>query len=91
MLYCVIMKSVPCFFPYLHEPKGDSNLIRWNLKLLLDYVLSFPDGEEDAWSVSYDQEDEAAMHLYASFGFVPNGEKDSDDEDAEEVAVLPLK
>ena len=30
-------------------------------------------------------------HLYASFGFVPNGEKDSDYEDAEEVAVLPLK
>lgn len=61
------------------------------LNLLLDYVLSFPDGEEDTWSTSYDQENEAAKHLYASFGFVPNGEKDSDHEDAEEVAVLPLK
>ena len=61
------------------------------LNLLLDYVLSFPDGEEDTWSTSYDQENEAARHLYASFGFAPNGEKDSDYEDAEEVAVLPLK
>ena len=61
------------------------------LNLLLDYVLSFPDGEEDTWSTSYDQENEAAKYLYASFGFVPNGEKDRDHEDAEEVAVLPLK
>ena len=61
------------------------------LKLLLDYVLTFPDGEEDAWSTSYDQENEAAKHLYTSFGFVPNGEKDSSYEDAEDVAVFPLK
>ena len=61
------------------------------LKLLLDYVLTFPDGEEDAWSTSYVPENEAAKHLYTSFGFVPNGEKDSAFEDAEDVAVLPLK
>ncbi len=61
------------------------------LRLLLDYVLTFPDGEENAWSVSYEQENEAAKHLYTSFGFIPNGEKDSDYEDAEDVAVLPLK
>ena len=72
---------------------NSSNSDLWGnaLNLLLDYVLSFPDGEEDTWSTSYDQENEAARHLYASFGFVPNGEKDSNHEDAEEVAVLPLK
>ena len=61
------------------------------LKLLLDYILTFPDGEEDAWSTSYEPENEAAKHLYTSFGFVPNGEKDSDYEDAEDVAVFSLK
>lgn len=60
------------------------------LKLLLDYVLTFPDGEEDTWSTSYDWDNEAAKHLYNSFGFVPNGEKDSNYEDAEDVAVFPL-
>ena len=61
------------------------------LHLLLDYVLTFPDGEEAAWSTSYEQENEAAKRLYHSFGFVPNGEKDSDYEDADDVAVFPLK
>ncbi len=70
-----------------HQGKG---LGRDALKLLLDYVKTFPDGEEDSWSTSYDGDNEAAKHLYASFGFVPNGEKDSDYEDAEDVAVFPL-
>lgn len=56
------------------------------LKLLLDYVLSFPDGKETLWSTSYEPENEVAKKLYASFGFVPNGEMDGD----EEVAVLDL-
>ena len=56
------------------------------LKLLLDYVLSFPDGRETLWSTSYEPENEVAKKLYASFGFVPNGELDGD----EEVAVLDL-
>ena len=60
------------------------------LKLLLDYVLTFPDGEEDTWSTSYDGANEAAKHLYTSFGFAPNGEKDSSYEDAEDVAVFSL-
>jgi len=61
------------------------------LNLLLDYVRSFPDGEEDAWSTSYDQRNEAARHLFTSFGFVPNGEKEYYGEYTEEVAVLALK
>ena len=60
------------------------------LKLLLDYVLTFPDGKEDTWSTSYDGVNEAAKHLYSSFGFTPNGEKDSNYEDAEDVAVFSL-
>ena len=60
------------------------------LKLLLDYVLTFPDGEEDTWSTSYDGANEATKHLYTSFGFAPNGEKDSSYEDAEDVAVFSL-
>ena len=60
------------------------------LKLLLDYVRTFPDGKEEAWSTSYDGDNEAAKHLYTSFGFVPNGEKDSSYEDAEDVAVFSL-
>ena len=60
------------------------------LKLILDYVLTFPDGEENVLSTSYDGDNETAKHLYTSFGFVPNGEKDSNYEDAEDVAVFAL-
>ena len=52
----------------------------------MDYILSFPDGKETLWSTSYVLENEVAKKLYASFGFVPNGELDGD----EEVAVLDL-
>lgn len=56
------------------------------LKLLLDYVLSFPDGEEALWSTSWEPENEVAAKLYRDFGFVENGEKDGD----ETVGVLKL-
>ena len=56
------------------------------LKLLLDYVRSFPDGEEALWSTSWEPENEVAAKLYHDFGFVENGEKDGD----EIVAVLKL-
>ena len=59
---------------------------RDGLKLLLDYVRSAPDGEESLWSTSYEPENEVAAKLYASFGFVPNGELDGD----EIVAVRDL-
>ena len=56
------------------------------LRLLLDYVLTFPDGEEALWSTSYEPENDVAAKLYHDFGFAENGEKDGD----EIVAVLKL-
>ncbi|MBR2570569.1 MAG: GNAT family N-acetyltransferase [Clostridia bacterium] len=56
------------------------------LKLLLDYVRSFPDGAEALWSTSWVPGNEAAAKLYRDFGFVENGEKDGD----EIVAVMKL-
>ena len=61
------------------------------LHLLLDWVLTFPDGPSERFSTSYEPTNEVAKRLYTSFGFIPTGEKDCDDEeDAEDVAVLPL-
>ena len=54
--------------------------------LLLDYVRTLPDGPAETCSVSYEPENHAAKHLYASFGFRPTGEMDDD----EEIAVLNL-
>ena len=56
------------------------------LKLLLDYVRSFPDGEEALWSTSWEPENKVAAKLYHDFGFAENGEKDGD----EIVGVLKL-
>ena len=56
------------------------------LKLLLDYIRSFPDGEEELWSTSWEPGNEVAAKLYHDFGFIENGEKDGD----EIVAVLKL-
>ena len=57
------------------------------LKLLLDYMLTFPDGEEDIITTSYTRGNTAAMTLYLSVGFSPNGEEDDD----EICLVLPIK
>ena len=43
-------------------------------KLLLDYMLTFPDGEEDMLTTSYEEGNVVAKKLYESFGFVSNGE-----------------
>ncbi len=56
------------------------------LKLLLDYIRSFPDGEEALWSTSWEPGNDVAAKLYHDFGFVENGEKDGD----EIVAVFEL-
>ena len=56
------------------------------LKLLLDYVRSFPDGAEALWSTSWEPENKVAAKLYHDFGFTENGETDGD----EIVAVYPL-
>ena len=56
------------------------------LKLLLDYIRSFPDGKEALWSTSWEPENEVAAKLYHDFGFIENGEMDGN----EIVAVLKL-
>ena len=56
------------------------------LKLLLDFILTFPDGKEDFWSTSYVEGNDIAAKLYKEFGFEENGEKDGD----EIVAVMKL-
>ncbi len=57
------------------------------LKLLIDYMLTFPDGEEDMLTTSYTKGNDVAKNLYMSVGFAPNGEVDGD----EVCLVLPLK
>ena len=57
------------------------------LKLLLDYMRTFPDGKEDIITTSYTEGNIAAKNLYLSFGFAPNGEVDGD----EVCMVLPVK
>ena len=56
------------------------------LKLLLDYIRTFPDGEEELWSTSWVEGNDIAAKLYRDFGFEENGEKDGD----EIVAVFKL-
>ena len=56
------------------------------ITLLLDYIRSYPDGREEACVVSYEPSNVVAKKLYESFGFVPNGEMDDD----EEIAVLKI-
>ena len=57
------------------------------LKLILDYMLTFPDGEEAFLSTSCDEDNPVARKLYVSFGFEPNGEFSG----PEEVLVLRVK
>ncbi len=57
------------------------------LKLLLEYMLTFPDGKENMITTSYTKGNTVAKNLYLSVGFTPNGEEDGD----EVTLVLPLK
>ena len=56
------------------------------VRLALEFVRTFPHGKAEACVTSYNPENEVAKKLYASFGFVENGEMDDD----EIVAVLKL-
>ena len=56
------------------------------VRLALEFVRTFPHGKAEACITSYNPENEVAKKLYASFGFVENGEMDDD----EIVAVLKL-
>ena len=57
------------------------------VRLALEFIKTWPSGEADLCVTSYNPENEVAKKLYASFGFVENGEMDDD----EIVAVLKLK
>ena len=56
------------------------------LRLALEFIRTFPRGKAEYCWRSYEPENEVAKKLYASFGFVENGEMDGD----EIVAVLKL-
>ena len=56
-------------------------------KLVLDYILTFPDGEEETIATSYEEDNIVSMNLWKSFGFVPNGEI-SEGKDADEVVLV---
>ena len=53
---------------------------------LLDYIRTLPCGPAPLCWISYHTDNPVAARLYASFGFVPNGEKDG----IEDIAVLKL-
>ena len=56
------------------------------VRLALEFIRTWPHGEAEACVTSYNPENGIAKKLYASFGFVENGEMDDD----EIVAVLKL-
>lgn len=59
---------------------------RETVRLALEFVRTMPHGQAEACVTSYNPENEVAKKLYASFGFVENGEMVED----EIVAVLKL-
>ncbi len=56
------------------------------IKLALDFIRTWPCGKSEYCEISYEPDNTVAKALYASFGFVENGELDGD----ETVAVLKL-
>ena len=66
---------------YQHKGYGKAAL-----RLVLDFIRTYPCGKADKCWLSYEPENTIAEKLYSSFGFVPNGEKDGD----EIIAVLNL-
>ena len=66
-----------------HQGKGYG---REAVRCALEFVRTWPHGKAEYCVLSYEPENEVAKKLYASFGFVENGEMDGD----EIVAVLNL-
>ncbi len=66
-----------------HQGKGFG---REAVRLALEFIRTWPHGKAEYCVLSYEPENEVAKKLYASFGFVENGEMDGD----EVVAVLKL-
>ena len=66
-----------------HQHRGYG---RQAMALALDFIRSLPFGPAENCFLSYEPENERAKALYASFGFMENGEKD----ETELIAVLKL-
>ena len=66
---------------YQHRGYG-----REAIRLALEFIRTWPCGEAELCSLSFEPENEVARGLYHSFGFLENGEMDGD----EIVAVLKL-
>lgn len=56
------------------------------VQLALDFIKSWPCGKAKYCWLSYEPDNEAARHLYRSFGFAETGEMDGE----ERIAVLKL-
>ena len=56
------------------------------VELALDFIQTFPCGKAEYCWLSYEPENTVAKELYASFGFVENGDMDGE----EIIAVLKL-
>ncbi len=56
------------------------------VRLALEFIRKYPCGKADYCWLSYEPTNEAARHLYHSFGFVETGEKDGE----ETIAVLRI-
>ena len=66
-----------------HQKRGFG---REAIRLALAFIRTWPCGQAEYCALSCEPENEVAKKLYASFGFVENGEMDDD----EIVAVLKL-
>lgn len=60
---------------------------RGTVELALQFIRTEPCGKAEYCWVSYEPENEAARHLYSSFGFSETGEKDGN----ELIAILNLQ
>lgn len=56
------------------------------VQLALDFIKTWPCGKAEYCWLSYEPDNEAARHLYRSFGFEETGEMDGE----EQIAVLKL-
>lgn len=70
----------------IHKDYQKRGYGREAIKLALEFIRTWPCGKAEYCSLSYEPENEVAKKLYASFGFVENGEMDGD----EVLAVLKL-
>lgn len=82
-----IAKDNYCIWRFMIDEKYQGNgYSKEALKVILDYIKTFPAGKAKYCWLSYEKENIVAEKLYKSFDFLPNGEVEED----EIVAVLKL-